>query len=82
MPIWLNSDDKDFESRFTALLGLKREVSADVDNAVRDIINDVRARGDAALTELTLKFDHLDLSRGGVAVTPAEIEDSYAACSK
>ncbi len=48
MTMRLKSNDKDFETRFVELLGLKREVSVDVDTAVRVIISDVRARGDAA----------------------------------
>jgi histidinol dehydrogenase len=82
MPVRLKSNDSDFEAQFTELLGLKREVSVDVDNAVREIINDVRARGDAALIDLTQKFDRLDLRRTGIAVTAAEVEAAYNACSK
>ena len=82
MPVRLKSNDKNFERQFTELLGLKREVSVDVDNAVRAIIVDVKARGDAALAELTLKFDRLDVKRVGIAVSPAEVEAAYAQCSK
>lgn len=82
MPMRLKSVDKDFEKQFTALLSQKREVSADVDNAVRDIIGEVRARGDAALVDLTLKFDRLDLSKVDMTVTAAEIEAAFAGCSK
>lgn len=82
MPVRLNNNDKGFEAQFAELLGLKREVSVDVDNAVREIINDVRKRGDAALIDLTQKFDRLDLKKAGIAVTADEIEAAYAACSK
>jgi len=82
MPVRLKSTDKDFEAQFTELLGLKREVSVDVDNAVREIIADVRARGDAALIDLTQKFDRLDLKRAGIAVSAAEVNAAYEACSK
>jgi histidinol dehydrogenase len=82
MPMRLCSDDRNFESEFAALLGLKREVSVDVDNAVRAIIADVRSRGDVALAELTLKFDRLDLKRTGLAVTAAEVDVAFAVCSK
>lgn len=82
MPMRLKSVDKDFEKQFTALLSQKREVSADVDNAVRDIVGDVRTRGDAALIDLTLKFDHLDLRKVKMAVTAAEVEAAFAECSK
>jgi histidinol dehydrogenase len=39
---------------------------------VREIIADVRDRGDAALVELTKRFDGVDLSTTGVAVPPDE----------
>lgn len=82
MPVRLNNNDKDFEAQFAELLGLKREVSADVDNAVREIISDVRKRGDAALIDFTQKFDRLDLKKVGIAVTADEVEAAYAACSQ
>lgn len=82
MPMRLKSADKDFEKQFTTLLSQKREVSVDVDNAVREIVADIRERGDAALVDLTLKFDRLDLRRVGVAVTAAEIEAAVRECSQ
>ena len=82
MPMRLNSRDKSFEAGFTTLLGQKREVSADVDKAVADIIAAVRARGDAALIELSRKFDSVDLEKLGLAVTTAEVKAAFASCSK
>jgi histidinol dehydrogenase len=82
MPMRLKSADKDFEKQFTTLLSQKREVSVDVDNAVREIVADIRERGDAALVDLTLKFDRLDLRKVGLAVTAAEIEAAVRECSQ
>jgi histidinol dehydrogenase len=82
MPMRLKSVDKNFETQFAELLSQKREVSVDVDNAVGDIIADVRTRGDAALIDLTLKFDRLDLRKVGLAVSASEIEAAYAECSE
>ena len=79
MPHFLSTTDTDFEARFTALLGAKREDSPDVDDVVAGIIADVRSRGDAALLELTAKFDRLELTPGTIAFTPEEIE---AHCAK
>ncbi len=73
MPQFLNTADADFEPRFAALLGMKREDSPDVDAVVAGIIADVRARGDAALIELTAKFDRMQLAPGGLAFTGEEI---------
>ena len=53
MPLFLNTRDPDFEAGFRALLAMKREEAEDVDQAVAAIIADVRARGDAALIDLT-----------------------------
>jgi len=79
MPIFLNSSDADFETRFAAFLTTKREDSPEVDDVVRDIIGDVRARGDAAVLELTAKFDRLELHADQLIFTPEEIE---AECAK
>jgi histidinol dehydrogenase len=82
MPKRLTTTDPDFESAFAAFLADKREVSADVDATVRDIIADVRKRGDAALVELSAKFDAVDLSKLGIKITRAEIDAAVAASSK
>lgn len=78
MPHFLNTTDADFDSRFTQILGLKREDSPDVDAAVAAIIDDVRRRGDAAVIELTAKFDRLELSPDTLAFTEDEIEAEIA----
>ena len=56
MPIRLDARNADFAVRFRAFLDTKREASADVEQAVREIIADVAARGDKALIELTEKL--------------------------
>src|SRR6478672_8588667 len=80
MPLRLDSRSPDFEERFLAFLGMKRESAQDVESAVRAIIADVAARGDAALIELTRKFDRLDLEKVGLRVSTAEIDDAASAC--
>jgi histidinol dehydrogenase len=82
MPIRLDSRAPDFAARFRAFLTTKREASADVEAAVRAIIADVVARGDAALIELTRKFDRVDLDQIDLKVTADEIETAYAACDR
>lgn len=79
MAALLNQTDAGFEASFRALLAAKREDSPEVDQIVRDIIADVRSRGDAVLRELTLKFDRADLDKVGIAVTRADIDAAYAA---
>ena len=73
MPLRLDARAPDFEARFATLLSAKREVSEDVDAAVRAIIADVRARGDVALTEYTHRYDRIDLSAGGLRIGPEAI---------
>ena len=74
MTQFLNTQDAGFEGDFTHLLGMKREDSPDVDAVVAGIIEDVRKRGDAAVIELTAKFDRLDLTPETLAFSDAEIE--------
>ena len=81
MPQFLNTTDADFEAKFQALLGAKREDSPDVDAVVADIIADVRARGDAAVLELTAKFDRLDITADTLQFSDTEIEDYCAQVS-
>ncbi len=79
MPVFLNFSEPDFETRFASLLGAKREDSPDVDATVAGIIADVRARGDAALIELTARFDRLQLAPDTLAFTKEEVD---AECAK
>ncbi|WP_417679469.1 histidinol dehydrogenase [Roseibium sp.] len=75
MAIRLSNKDADFETRFAELLAGKREVSEDVDQTVRDILEDVRKRGDAAVVDYTKRFDRLEASSlADLKVTEAEIE--------
>ena len=79
MPIRLSIEADDFETRFRALLAGKREVSEDVDQIVRDIIEDVRQRGDAAVIDYTNRFDRLQaVSIAELTVTEAEIDAAIA----
>ena len=74
MPQFLESASPDFEVAFTRLLGMKREDSPDVDAIVASIIADVRSRGDAALIELTAKFDRLTLTPETLRFSDTEID--------
>ncbi len=80
MPVRLDRNSADFDQRFAAFLAAKREVSADVEKATRAIVDDVAARGDAALLEATKKFDRLAVDAAGLRVTAAEIDAAVKAC--
>lgn len=81
MTLRLDAAAADFDARFADLLAMKREVSEDVDAAARTIIADVVARGDAALIELSKKFDRIDLAERGIAIGKDEIAAATAACA-
>ena len=78
MPVFLSTRDADFEPRFRAMLAMKREDAADVNDVVAAIIRDVRARGDAVLVELTERFDRLQLTPDGMRFSPDEIDAAIA----
>ena len=82
MTLRLDAAAPDFEQQFVSLLSMKRESSQDVDDTVRGIIEDVIARGDEALIDLSKKFDRIDLAQTGIAVSAAEVAAAEAKCSK
>ncbi|MFI0395172.1 histidinol dehydrogenase [Paracoccus jiaweipingae] len=78
MPQILTSTDPDFPTRLAAILSAKREDSVDVGDVVAGIIADVRQRGDAAVVELTARFDRLDLTPQTLRFTRSQIDDLTA----
>ncbi|HEY4204990.1 MAG TPA: histidinol dehydrogenase, partial [Xanthobacteraceae bacterium] len=80
MPIRIDSRNADFVSQFAAFLTTKREVSADIEAATRAIVDDVAARGDAALLDATRKFDRLDIPATALRLTGDEIAAAFKAC--
>ena len=56
----LNSTDSDFQSRLEQLLAWEAVSDTQVENTVRTVIAEVRARGDAAVVEYTNRFDRTD----------------------
>jgi len=76
----IDASQKDFEVRFAALLGAKREASVDVNAIVEKIITDVRQRGDAAVIELTKRFDRLSLTPATLQIPQADLAAAAASC--
>jgi len=74
----LDSKDRNFATDFEALLFARRDVEEDVAAAVKRIIADVRTRGDAALVELSNKFDRAGLSEATLKIPVAEIDAAVA----
>ena len=79
MPHFLDTSDPDFEPRFAALLAQKREADPEVDAEVAAILAEVAARGDAAVIEMTERWDRLRLTPGTLAFSPAELDAAVAA---
>ncbi|MEQ8395092.1 histidinol dehydrogenase [Thalassobaculum sp.] len=78
MPRRLDTRDADFAARFDELVHSKRESDAEVGDAAKAILDDVAARGDAALIEYTRRFDRFDPSVTGLAITEAEVDAAVA----
>jgi histidinol dehydrogenase len=82
MAVRLDAGAKDFEKTFTALIDAKREADEDVSRVVKDIIAQVRAKGDAALIELSRRFDRAELTADNLRVGADEIAAADHACPK
>jgi histidinol dehydrogenase len=78
---YLVSSSPGFAAQFEALVEGRRGQPHDVQEAVRAIIRSVRERGDAALIELTARFDKLDLSKQGFRIPARKLEAAYKALS-
>jgi histidinol dehydrogenase len=81
MPLRLDSRDAGFAAAFTALVDARREADEDVSRDVTAILKRVRAEGDAALADYTLRFDKHDLEAGDWSVTKAEMDAALAGIS-
>ena len=60
-----------------ALLGRSPSGYSEYEQTVREIIDDVRARGDRAVFDYEKKFDGCVLSNDTIRITPEEIEAAY-----
>ncbi|WP_431282740.1 histidinol dehydrogenase [Humitalea sp. 24SJ18S-53] len=77
----LDTRGQKFETEFAALLDEARETTNRVDGAVAGIIAELRAGGDAALIDLTARFDRWrPADAAALLVTAAEIDAAIAAC--
>lgn len=78
MPQRLDAGSAGFAAAFAALVDAKRDDAADVSVTVAGIIADVKARGDAAVAELTAKFDRVVLDEAGWEIPLAELDGALA----
>jgi histidinol dehydrogenase len=75
----LDSRTHDFAAQFAALLSARGD-EADVAQAARAIIADVRRRGDAALVELSNRFDKAGVSVETLRLAQSEIDAAASHC--
>ena len=70
----LNSQDSGFDAELERLLDWDQITDPAVEAVVRDVVADVRARGDAAVMEYTTRFDRWQVA------SASELEISLASC--
>lgn len=78
IPILQSSDAVKLQRRVMNRSQLQNE---EVSRRVKEIVQNVREKGDEALFAYTRQFDHADMSADNVLVTREEIEAAYAAAS-
>ena len=77
--IRLSTADASFASDFAALVNARREADSGVARDVAAIIARVRDEGDAAVAELTQRFDGHDLAASGWTIDLADCRAAYKA---
>ena len=75
---FLDISEDGFEARFSAIVARGEESGREVDDVVRDIIAQVRSRGDQALLEYTGRFDRLHCAAAELEVTQAEFDRAFS----
>ncbi len=76
---FLDINDKEFDDRFAAILARGEETGKEAEQAVADIIADIRQRGDAALLDYTRRFDRLEAdSVAALQASEDEIDKAFA----
>jgi len=70
----LRFSDQDFSAQFGKIEQRAEEIPANIEETVKTILADVRKRGDAALFELTERFDRMTLTAETIEVSAAEMD--------
>jgi len=77
-PLRLSTADAGFEAAFQARLHWSADTDAQVEQAVTDILEAVRKRGDEAVLEFTRRFDRLQASAmASLELHPAELKSAF-----
>jgi histidinol dehydrogenase len=77
MPLRLDASDPGFAAAFATLVDARRDADEDVAQTVREVISRVRTEGDAALADLTARFDRFDPQADGWSISPAQCAQAY-----
>lgn len=75
----LYTTDQDFLAKFQTLVSDRREATVDVNGTVRDIVANVKVRGDIAVKEYTSRFDHFQPE--SLRLSDTFIAEQAAQCS-
>jgi len=74
----LSSQQADFQEKLSELLAWESVSSTDVAKTVDDIIANIRANGDSALVEYSVKFDGVNASSmSDLTIQPAELKNAF-----
>ena len=80
MPVRLEAAAPGFDRRLRALIERRRDEGGGAERAAAEIIARIRAEGDAALIELTHRFDRIRLSPERLRIGAQEIVEAVARC--
>jgi histidinol dehydrogenase len=73
--------DADFAKKFERIVNARRESDANVAGQVRDILHEVKARGDSAVSDYSMRFDGYALSEDDDwVITKERCEEAFQEC--
>ena len=82
MALRIDAGTGDLDTALAPLLGARGAADQAVGEAVREILAEVRTRGDEALVELTRRFDRFAIDRTSIRVDDGALAEARAACSR
>ena len=80
IPERLATTDATFDAKLAARLVWEASTDAGIESTVTAILDDVRRRGDAAVLELTRRFDHVSApDMAALVLSPSDMHAAYIA---
>ena len=78
LPLFLSTAQPDFQERFTERLHWSAEQDEAIEQRVKDILREVRARGDEAVLAFTARFDRLPAaSMAALELQAADLQAAF-----